>query len=216
VQGVTRLVLVRHGESQAQRDGFLSGHSTCLGLSPLGRRQAEALGARLAVSGELGAVDAVYTSILPRSIETAQIVLAGAGFDHAPVSDCDFCELHPGEAEGLTWEVMRERFPPGPTDDPHLRRMPTMETWAEMYERAGWRLQAAADAHAGGTVLVVAHGGTVGASFVVLGGVSPAMGIGLTRETVNASLTEWQLRRGTWVLVHFNDTAHLAGVAAEA
>ena len=45
----THLVLVRHGQSQAQVDGFVSGHDTCRGLSPLraaARRRRCATGAR--------------------------------------------------------------------------------------------------------------------------------------------------------------------------
>ncbi len=72
----TRLFLVRHGESVAQEQGFLSGHDTCKGLSATGRAQVESLRDRLVATGELGAVDAVYTSILPRAIESAR--------DHRP------------------------------------------------------------------------------------------------------------------------------------
>ena len=75
----TQLVLVRHGQSQAQVDGFVSGHDTCRGLSPLGHRQAEALRDRLATTGELAPVDALYTSILPRAMETAATIAPPLG-----------------------------------------------------------------------------------------------------------------------------------------
>ncbi len=70
----TRLVLIRHGESDAQAEGYVSGHDACKGLSDLGRTQAAALRDRLAATGELGPVDVVYTSILERAIETAAIL----------------------------------------------------------------------------------------------------------------------------------------------
>ncbi|MGH2686993.1 MAG: histidine phosphatase family protein, partial [Actinomycetota bacterium] len=44
---------MRHGESQAQVDDLIAGHTTCRGLSALGRRQAEALRDRLAATSEL-------------------------------------------------------------------------------------------------------------------------------------------------------------------
>ena len=80
----TRLVLVRHGESVAQDQGFLSGHDTCVGLSDEGRRQAAALRDRLVASGELGAVDVVFTSVLERTLETAAIL--APAFGDAPMN----------------------------------------------------------------------------------------------------------------------------------
>ena len=51
----TRLVLIRHGESQVTVDRVVGGSKTCSGLSDRGRRQAEALRDRLARTGELQA-----------------------------------------------------------------------------------------------------------------------------------------------------------------
>lgn len=205
----TRIVLIRHGESQAQVQGFVSGHSTCTGLSDEGRHQAERLRDRLLASGELAGVDAVATSILPRAQETAQILLPALGVD-APEATCGLCELHPGDAEGLFWRDISPQFPK--TDDPHdpfLRRYPGMETWAEMYSRAGEQLLKTAAAHPGGRVVVVAHGGTIGASFVSLGRLPMSRGIEFVLATVNTSLTEWELSDGAWTLIRFNDASHI-------
>ena len=69
----TRLVLVRHGESMASVNRSIGGPRTCAGLSDLGRRQCERLGARLAETGELGDV-VLCSSKYPRAIETAQLL----------------------------------------------------------------------------------------------------------------------------------------------
>src|SRR4051812_31272154 len=95
----TRLVLIRHGESAAQVGGFLSGHDTCTGLSDEGRRQAGVLRDRLLATRELGDVDAVYTSILRRAGETTEIIGPALG-EALPQQECEWCEIHPGEAEG--------------------------------------------------------------------------------------------------------------------
>jgi broad specificity phosphatase PhoE len=84
-----------------------------------------------------------------------------------------------------------------------------METWAEMYLRVGARLTQAAADHAGGCVVVVAHGGTVGASFISLGGLPIPYGAALSRGTHNASITEWVRDGVAWRLGRYNDTAHL-------
>ena len=190
-------------------NGILSGHSTCTGLSDRGREQAEALRERLVDSGELGRVDAVYTSILPRAIETAEIISPAFG-GVEPIAECDWCEIHAGEGEGLSYEEFRAKYiVDGEPDDPYRRRMPGSETWAEFYIRAGSRLRRVAAEHPGERVVVVCHGGIVGASFVALGDLPIDKGVSPTRMTVNTSLTEWQWSDSSWHLARYNDWSHL-------
>lgn len=207
----TRVVLVRHGESRAQAEGFLSGHDTCTGLSDVGRRQATALRDRLCSTGELSDVSAVYTSILQRAVETAEIIRPGLG-DVETTAECDFCEIHAGEAEGLSWQEFEAKYPPSSSTlaNPFLRRMPGAETWAEFYVRAGTRLRRIADDHSGERVLVVCHGGVIGASFVALGDISMRMAANLMADCRNTSVTEWRLDGEQWRLDRFNDHAHLS------
>jgi probable phosphoglycerate mutase len=208
----TRLVIIRHGESQAQAAGIFSGHDTCTGLTDLGRRQAEALRDRLAATRELGTVDAVYTSILARSIETAAIVGPALGDLHSG-AECDWCEIHAGAAEGHTYKDYLEKYPPGDDpDDPFRSRFPDGETWAQFYVRVGARLRRVPSEHPGQTVVVVGHGGTVGASFVALGNVPPRGATAFTHEAINTSITEWRFTGRDWRLARFNDAAHLGRI----
>ena len=208
----TRLVLIRHGESEAQTRRIISGHNTCTGLSYLGRAQAEALRNRLVATGELGDVGAVFTSILPRAIETAAIIGPALG-GVTPIEECEWCEIHAGDGEGLTWDDFQNTYPAvGDPNDPFRRRMPKSETWAEFFVRAGARLRRVAHEHEGERVVVVAHGGIIGASFVALGNHSIPDGVVLTHEAINTSITEWRWTGLHWRLVRFNDAAHIAGM----
>ena len=204
-------MLIRHGESVAQVEGFVSGHDTCRGLSDTGRAQAALLRDRLMKTNELDGVSAVYTSILGRAIETTEIltpVLGGV----SPLQECEWCEIHSGEAEGQTWEAVRERYPLLDSRDPFVRRFPDSETWAEFSVRAGSRLRRIADEHEGEHVVVVCHGGVIGASFVALGK-TPIQEVGpLIHASTNTSITEWRHNDWGWHLSRFNDAAHLAGV----
>ena len=205
----TRLVLVRHGHSTSQAKGFVSGHDTCGGLSELGAEQAERLAARLARTKELGDVDVIHTSLLARAQQTAAAVAQATGGPQV-LQECDFCELHPGEAEGLTWSEMLERWPAeGDPDDPYRRRLPGMETWSELALRVGTRLRALAHERPGATSVVVTSGGIVGASFHALADLPLSRVPGMTRATDNTSITEWSLRSGRWQLRRFNDSSHL-------
>src|SRR5438552_4463181 len=106
----TRIVLVRHGESMAQELQLVGGHAGCQGLTDRGRQQCELLRDRLLATGELADAAALYTSVMPRAIETAAIIAPAFGGLEA-VEECDFCEQHPGEADGLSWEEFERRYP---------------------------------------------------------------------------------------------------------
>ena len=94
----TRVILIRHGESQVAVDKIIGGFRTCNGLSELGRRQATALGKRFAFENEQ-----VPGTLLPtvfiashfaRAQETAQLIAHGIG--HPPlITDPEFGEHDP-------------------------------------------------------------------------------------------------------------------------
>ncbi|HEY3844167.1 MAG TPA: phosphoglycerate mutase family protein, partial [Acidimicrobiales bacterium] len=70
----TRVVLVRHGEAVCNVNGVVGGMRGCRGLTELGRAQVLALRERLIRTGELKGAGALYSSTLPRAIETAALL----------------------------------------------------------------------------------------------------------------------------------------------
>jgi probable phosphoglycerate mutase len=217
----TRIVLVRHGESRAQELGLLGGHDGCQGLSSRGRRQAEALRDRLAASAELAGASALYASLMPRAIETAEIVAPAVGALDV-VRHCDFCEGHPGEADGLTWAEVAERAAPRPIVDgwdPDHRPVPGWETWKEMGERVTRGLDMLVDRHPGELVVVACHGGVIAQSMLRWLALSPTSEGRAWFAPENTSITEWRFSQNPWQagtfpleLVRYNDHAHLAGL----
>jgi 2,3-bisphosphoglycerate-dependent phosphoglycerate mutase len=209
----THLILVRHGEAECNARGVVGGHRGCTGLSPLGVVQAEALRDRWAATGEVRQASALYASVLPRAIETAEIIApALGGLEHR--TDCGLCELHPGEADGLTWLEFGRLYPvPDFTTDPDRPLSPGGESWSSFLRRVEPNLVALADRHGGETVVVACHGGVVNASLVSFLGLSHD-GTRLDLRTVNTSITEWEREDGSWRLLRYNDSAHLAKVSA--
>ena len=214
---MTRLFLIRHGESVAQVEQFVSGHDTCRGLSDLGRRQAEALRDRLARTKEIQA-DVVLTSILPRAIETAQIIAPAIGGGDA-LQDCDLCEIHAGEAEGLTWVEFGEKYERGDGWDPNQPAAPGGESWYGFGERVARALERYTAEHSGKTIVAVVHGG------IVEHAVSKYLDLDAAHNRpghlINTSITELvyeenQFRAGPprWVLQRFNDAAHVLDLPA--
>src|SRR3954452_11375355 len=92
---VTRLYLVRHGATRLSAEDRFAG-SVDVELSDEGRGQAAALGARL--KGER--LDAVYSSPMSRTRETASLVGAACGL---PVTEAGgLREIAHGHWEGMT------------------------------------------------------------------------------------------------------------------
>ncbi|MFJ5994158.1 bifunctional RNase H/acid phosphatase [Streptomyces sp. NPDC092370] len=149
-------VLLRHGETPLTPQKRFSGSGgTDPSLSGTGREQAERAAAMLA---RRGTVQAVVSSPLARTRETAGIVAARLGLDVAiedGLRETDF-----GAWEGLTFAEVRERHP----DDLNAwLASPDAEPTGggESFAATAVRLAATRDklvaAHAGRTVLLVTH-----------------------------------------------------------
>jgi probable phosphoglycerate mutase len=210
-----RLVLVRHGEAVCNVSGIVGGVVGCTGLSAVGVSEAEALRHRLLRTGEMADVTAVYASVLPRALETAAIVAPALGGQVA-VADCDLCELHPGQADGLTWGQFVERYAAPDWDrDPDAVLAPGAESWRGFVARVDGALTAVAERHPDERVVIFCHGGVIEASLESFLGVTVARGR-LKLRTAHTSLTEWELAPDGWRLLRYNDAAHLAGPPAVA
>jgi broad specificity phosphatase PhoE len=204
-----RLILVRHGEAYAGLHGVIAGPRGCAGLTPLGRRQAELLRDHLSDSGRLHA-DVLVASVLPRAIETAQIIAPGLGFDEF-AKDCDLCEVHTGEADGVPWSDYAARY--GALDmvaDPDRVFAPGGESWNSFHERVRRTLDRLARDHVDQTVVAVCHAGVIMASIRSILGI-PHPGTGARLQPTNTGLTEWEYEPllDRWTLHTFNDASHL-------
>jgi probable phosphoglycerate mutase len=207
---VTRLVLIRHGESWAMVDRIVAGHDACRGLTPRGRAQAEALRDRLIRTRELEGARALVSSLMERARETAEIIAPGLGGLDVD-QRCGVCEMHPGEAEGMTWDDVERTYADVLRSGPYQAWLPGAESWAELTVRVGTDLKRLADDYAGELVVIACHGGVVEASLIVLGGLPLTRPFDLAIDYT--SITEWQGRmvgdQFRWRLSRLNDAAHL-------
>ena len=207
----TRLVLVRHGEAVCNVSGVVGGPRGCTGLSPAGVRQAEALRDRLAAGGALRGAAALYSSVLPRAVETAGIIRSAVGDGSLEVvADCGLCELHPGEADGLTWPEFTARYAEPDWDaEPDTALAPGGESWSSFTARAAGALEGVGRRHPGETVVVVCHAGVIESAMLRLLALPP--GARLRLRTEHTSLTEFEAdeRGSAWRLLRYNDAAHL-------
>lgn len=102
------LILVRHGQSEWNLKNLFTGW-TDVGLTPEGEEEARQA-ARLMVEAELEP-DILYTSVLRRAIETADITLEEAGWGDLPTKrSWRLNERHYGALQGLDKVKTAEKY----------------------------------------------------------------------------------------------------------
>jgi broad specificity phosphatase PhoE len=212
--GGVRIVLVRHGDAYAGFHGTIGGEKGCKGLTDLGRRQAEALRDHLADTGRVKA-DVLLASKIPRAIETAEIIAPGLGIEVGG-HDCDLCEVHTGEADGLDWAEWGTRWGGFSMEaEPDREFAPGGDSWNSFHHRVQDVMLRLASEYEDQTVVAVCHGGVIAASVRMLLGPGSEGHVGRLHPS-NTGLTEWELapESGLWTLHCFNEAVHLLGLEA--
>lgn len=154
---VTRLLLVRHGATQLTAEDRFSG-AVGVDLSDEGRFQVRALAQRL--SSER--IEAIYSSPLSRTMETAQLLAAPQKL--AVVERPGLREISHGRWEGLTRREVEERFPDEYASweaDPFTFAPVDGESGLSVLARALPVIRELVVAHPRQTVLVVSHKATL-------------------------------------------------------
>lgn len=155
---MTRLIVVRHGQTVWNLERKYQGHSD-IALTDKGLRQAAAVGARLADEK----IDAVYASDLSRAFKTAECIAAKHSLTVRVVPALR--EIKFGDWEGLTYEQISAQWPGllGKLwTTPDELQIPGGESFQQLKERAYAAIEKIVAAHPDQTVVVVAHGGTIG------------------------------------------------------
>ena len=203
----TCLVLVRHGEAHCNANGVVGGPLGCGGLTAKGEAQARALLDRLVRTRELDDITAIYTSVLPRAVQTAELL--GPGLPPLTVTqDCELCELHPGEADALTWAELATRY--GVADwnlDPSQPFAPGGESWTGFYDRCARVVAEIVERHPGERVLLVVHGGVIEQVMKMYTGDHAGARLGLRTE--HSSMTEIEFDGARRRLLRYNDVVPL-------
>ncbi len=176
-------------------------------LNAAGRRQATRLGDALAAE----TFDAVYSSDLKRTLQTAEIVTGERSLEI--VSCLDLREWNYGSCEGLTFGEIGEQYPDVAAlcanFAPELE-FPGGEDFAGFETRTCGFLDRLADHQPSETVLVVSHSGPLKVLLCRLLGIETFHWMKFAVE--NASLTIVRTSSRGALLARLNDTSHLAEV----
>jgi probable phosphoglycerate mutase len=159
--GQSRIVLVRHGQTDYNREGRWQGSGADVPLNDAGRAEAARVAAALA-ERFAGRVAAVYTSDLERARETAAILAARLGLE--VIDEPALRELSHGRWEGLTHAEVLERWPDEHAAyqaSPYDVRRGGGDSYRDLERRLWPALEAIAERHRGERVVAVSHGGPI-------------------------------------------------------
>lgn len=152
----TRLILVRHGQTDHNREARLQGQID-IPLNNTGRRQAAVLAATVAENPP----DLIIASPLSRAHDTARIIGEASGLDVA--TDAAFLERGFGQWEGLRGEEIRRHWPQQHADWRAHRTVHGLD----VEDRPAVAARMASACHqlvsenAGRTIMVVSHGAAI-------------------------------------------------------
>jgi 2,3-bisphosphoglycerate-dependent phosphoglycerate mutase len=210
----TQILLIRHGETDWNRIKRIQGHID-MPLATTGLAQAEQLAQRLARESEQGAqLHAVYSSDLLRARQTAQPFADALGL---PVQlRRDLRERRYGAFQGHDNAEISEQFPSEyahwQTRDPDFVP-PGGESLRSLSERTLHALSEIANAHPGGRIACVAHGGVLDCVY------RSAMQVPLEMPRnwllLNCSINVVNVTYGAVNIVKWADVTHLAEASSD-
>lgn len=201
-----RLVLVRHGVTDWNREGRFQGHSDP-GLSDAGRHEAELAAERLAADEGMRP-GRIIASSLGRALQTAAPIGAATGL--SVEADPRLMEIGQGEWEGRTHAELE-------TEDAErylawrraagIRQPPGGEPIEHATARVRFLLDDLATSPDDAPICLVSHGGTLRILAHVLLDLADVHSL----EVDNASIGVAARGPATWRLERWNDTLHLLG-----
>lgn len=210
MQEPTRIIAIRHGETDWNAQGRIQGHQD-VALNDTGLRQAR----QVAQGLRQEAVQRIYSSDLQRALQTAQAIAQTTG---APlVADPRLRERSFGEYEGLRFVQVQTEAPEHARRwrerDPHYTPEGG-ENLTALRQRIAATVDELAARHTGQLIVLVAHGGVMDVLYRLA-----------TRQHLQAART-WQLpnaavNRLLWnpdtglALVGWADTSHLSADARD-
>ena len=203
---MTTLILIRHGESEANRQGIFAGHID-VDLQDKGLEQAKLTGKYIADNYK---VDKIYASDLKRAYKTAMCL--AEILDMEVIKDKNLREIHAGKWEGMKFDELIAVYPEeynvwlnhiGQT------KCDGGESVSQLAERIMGTLTKIARENKGKTVAIATHATPIrAAQSIIESGTTEEM------ENIpwvsNASVTVFEYDNNVWKTVMVSYDSHLA------
>jgi 2,3-bisphosphoglycerate-dependent phosphoglycerate mutase len=204
---VTRLYLVRHGQSAGNAEGRFGGHGPTP-LSELGKQQAEITAQALAKER----IKAIYSSDLPRAIETAKPL--SVLLDLPVIQTAAFRERKVGVLEGKTFDESKAEYPKDyyALVNRNIHHVITEgESYRQLLRRATGALHEVLRTHPGEGVVIFSHTGAICfLTLYLLGAINRRTKTTPWLVTSNCGINRFEIRGQRNIrLMAMNDTRHL-------
>lgn len=199
---MTRLILIRHGETDYSLKGRYCGFSNP-SLNKSGIWQSKKLADRLTDIK----IQKVYSSDLKRAVETAKIIFKNNSIEQLS----DFREMNFGILEGLNYNEIIKRYPRlyrDWIDNPLKVKIPKGESLKDLSIRVKKGLSSILFIHQGETLVLVSHGGPIRIVLCEALRFDLKMFWQIKQEVGALNIIDYP-RASSPVMVRMNDTAHL-------
>ncbi len=196
---MTRLILIRHGITEWNKEKRYCGHKD-VGLSNEGRSQVKLLSVRL----NTAIIDKVYCSNRKRAMQTARMLFKRTRI----IPRQGLREISFGVLEGLRHEeIMEKRISVYEKwlKDPFTNNIPRAEPMNGFKKRVESALSNIVRLNPGKTIAAVCHGGVIG---IFVNGIAKNRNFWRCVPS-SASVTIVEYENGKPILRKFNDIAHL-------
>ncbi len=204
---VTRLYLIRHGQSAGNAEGRFGGHSATP-LSELGLYQAELTAQSLAKEK----IGAIYSSDLLRAIQTAEPL--AKTINQEIITTDDFRERHVGVLEGLTFDEAKNQYPKdyyALVNRKISHVITNGESYRQLLNRTTRAIRKILREHRGQKVVIYSHTGAICfMTLQLLGAIHRKTYNPPWLVTSNCGINRFEFRgRNNIRLLTINDTRHL-------
>lgn len=183
-----RIFLIRHGETDWNRQFRIQGGSSDTALNAEGKRQAKKLASRLSRSN----IQAVYSSPLERALQTAQAIAKRRGLE--VIAEPALREIEVGELEGVTTAELGMPFSSYIVHRGVDKKLPGGESLAELQQRSWGYISRLAEKHKDGDITVITH------YFIIMSTICAALNLPLD------NITRLRLNTGSISIISFNGT----------
>lgn len=201
----TRILLVRHGESEGNVLHVFTGHRA-YPLTPMGHKQASITAQYIK---ERYAVDAVYSSDLPRAFQTAEHI--ALQYALPVVTDPVLRELYGGQWENKEFSQLPDQYPQDFfvwSNDTIHARCTGGESVLELTDRVMNGITAIARRHPGQTIAIVSHATPIRTALWKISKSSEAA-FQTTNFGCNCAVSELSFENGVFKVISANYTDHL-------
>ena len=198
---MTKLILVRHGETAKNVKGKLHGYDDPEVLNDVGSEQIRKTASRVKKFNPT----IIYCSKEKRALQSAEILSNELGVNFKPIDGMQ--ERNWGIYSGKPWSEVRVVLDPMTLDERYNYVPPQGESWKEFEERLINAIEQALKENTGESIIMVTHGGAIRALIPYL--LSVPKEESFKYDPANASITMFEHNNDVFSKVMVDDISHL-------